>query len=154
MHNGERVTFPIHNAGTTGKIDRPDTDWPKKLETNTISKALSKLGFNADVFMGQFDDGDYVQSLQMQEYIDKADDKDAAVLSAREELTEYVTNHLESIEKASITNEVNGIVRAATRHLSRQGTLPDLADIATRGAKAIAINGEKKNKLIEGKNNE
>lgn len=35
----------------------------KKIETNTVSKALSKLGFNADVFMGKFEDNNYVQEL-------------------------------------------------------------------------------------------
>jgi len=42
---------------------KADEDWAKKIETNTISKALSKLGFNADVFMGKFEDNDYVQEL-------------------------------------------------------------------------------------------
>ncbi len=32
-----------------------DDEAPKKLETNTISKALSKLGFASDVFEGRFD---------------------------------------------------------------------------------------------------
>ncbi len=35
----------------------------KKIETNTVSKALAKLGFNADVFMGKFEDNNYVQEL-------------------------------------------------------------------------------------------
>ena len=38
-----------------------DNDWLKKLETNTLSKALSKVGFGADVFLGKFDDARYVQ---------------------------------------------------------------------------------------------
>jgi hypothetical protein len=41
-----------------------DGDWVKKLETNTLSKALSKLGFSIDVFLGKFDDSRYVQSLR------------------------------------------------------------------------------------------
>ena len=35
----------------------------KKIETNTVSKALAKLGFNADVFMGKFEDNNYVQEM-------------------------------------------------------------------------------------------
>ena len=35
----------------------------KKIETNTVSKALAKLGFNADVFMGKFEDNNYVQEI-------------------------------------------------------------------------------------------
>jgi len=36
-----------------------DDEAPKKLETNTISKALSKLGFASDVFEGRFDKQGY-----------------------------------------------------------------------------------------------
>jgi len=36
-----------------------DDEAPKKLETNTISKALSKLGFASDVFEGRFDKAGY-----------------------------------------------------------------------------------------------
>ena len=37
-----------------------DADFAKKIETDALTKALSKLGFNADVFMGRFDDTKYV----------------------------------------------------------------------------------------------
>tara|TARA_R110002096_G_scaffold152085_3_gene315029 strand:- start:436 stop:984 length:549 start_codon:yes stop_codon:yes gene_type:complete len=37
-----------------------DADFAKKIETDAMTKALSKMGFNADVFMGCFDDVAYV----------------------------------------------------------------------------------------------
>lgn len=40
-----------------------DDEAYKKLETNTVTKALSRLGFNADVFLGQFEDNNYVQEV-------------------------------------------------------------------------------------------
>lgn len=39
---------------------RIDSDAPKKAGTDGLTKALSQLGFNADVFMGRFDDNKYV----------------------------------------------------------------------------------------------
>ena len=42
---------------------RVDTDAYKKVLTSCRSKALSFLGFNADVFMGKFEDVDYVKQL-------------------------------------------------------------------------------------------
>lgn len=39
---------------------KPDSDAPKKAMTDAITKALSQLGFNADVFLGKFDDNKYV----------------------------------------------------------------------------------------------
>jgi len=50
-------TFTRPRQGTP----RRDTDWGKKLQTDTITKALSYLGFNADVFFGLFDDARYIE---------------------------------------------------------------------------------------------
>ena len=36
----------------------------KKMETDVTTKALSKLGFNADVFMGLYDDNRYVNQMK------------------------------------------------------------------------------------------
>lgn len=43
---------------------RPDTDCFKKATTDGVTKCLSYLGFNADVFLGQFDDNKYVQEMR------------------------------------------------------------------------------------------
>lgn len=42
-----------------------DDDFAKKIETDTLTKALSKLGFNADVFIGRFDDIRYVAEMDV-----------------------------------------------------------------------------------------
>lgn len=45
----------------SGDMDySPKNDTRKKLQTDLTTKALSKLGFNADVFLGKFDDQRYV----------------------------------------------------------------------------------------------
>jgi len=46
-------------AQWTGK--RTDLDAPKKARTDAVTKSLSFLGFNADVFLGRFDDHRYVE---------------------------------------------------------------------------------------------
>jgi len=43
---------------------RPNDDCFKKLQTDCITKALSRLGFNSDVFEGKFDDNRYIESLK------------------------------------------------------------------------------------------
>ena len=45
---------------------KPGNDTRKKLLTDLTTKALSKLGFNADVFLGQYDDNKYVESVRRQ----------------------------------------------------------------------------------------
>lgn len=42
---------------------RPDEDAVKKAVTDGLTKCLSYLGFNADVFLGKFDDSKYVQEV-------------------------------------------------------------------------------------------
>lgn len=66
--NSIKVSYVTKNGQGYLKIDE---EYAKKLETNTITKALSRLGFNADVFMGKFDDDRYVQSLK-EEKVKKA----------------------------------------------------------------------------------
>jgi hypothetical protein len=62
--------YPDGNFTVTSSIDyvsakgRVDSEFAKKLETDMITKALSRLGFNADVFLGWFDDSRYVQGLR------------------------------------------------------------------------------------------
>ena len=59
--NGKQVSFEILNDDRF----RAGDDTLKKLVTNTRSKALSWLGFSADVFMGKFDDTAYVKDLKI-----------------------------------------------------------------------------------------
>lgn len=68
--NGKEVSFEILNDDKWTSGD----DTLKKLITNTRSKALSMLGFSADVFLGKFDDAKYVQTLKA-----LYDDQDAFV---------------------------------------------------------------------------
>jgi hypothetical protein len=41
-----------------------DDNFAKKIETDALTKAISKLGFNADIFMGKFDDVRYVDEMK------------------------------------------------------------------------------------------
>jgi hypothetical protein len=47
----------------TDIVYRAGNDSRKKLLTDLTTKALSKLGFNADVFMGKFDDNKYINEV-------------------------------------------------------------------------------------------
>lgn len=42
---------------------RKDSDAPKKATTDALTKLLSRLGFNADVFLGLYDDNKYVEQV-------------------------------------------------------------------------------------------
>ena len=62
--NGE---FPATNSISVwrdGARTKPDDQFAKKVETDSLTKCLSKLGFNADIFLGKFDDVRYVEEVK------------------------------------------------------------------------------------------
>lgn len=46
--------------------NKVDPDFLKKIETDLLTKSLSKLGFNADVFMGRYDDNKYIMDMNIE----------------------------------------------------------------------------------------
>lgn len=114
-----------------------DGEAPKKSLMDAIKKSLSMLGFCADVFTGQFDDREYVETRRTEEDIEKATDKDKEIADKRAELTKYVTDHLAVIEKASSASEVAGVEKVCVIALTRNQKIAPLADIAARGIDAI-----------------
>ena len=78
--------FEITNAAslyTDGARTKPDTQFAKKCETDTLTKALSKLGFNADIFLGLFDDHQYVNDITEDIYHEKEEAKAVELIDAK-----------------------------------------------------------------------
>tara|TARA_R110001583_G_scaffold28250_4_gene100490 strand:- start:381 stop:1019 length:639 start_codon:yes stop_codon:yes gene_type:complete len=64
-------TFDINSSiSTHNKSGKLDDECFKKVSTDAMTKGLSKLGFNADVFLGQYDDNRYVTQMK-QEFAEK-----------------------------------------------------------------------------------
>ena len=97
--NGE---FPIKNAQSLfmdNAKTKVDDNFAKKLETDTLTKAISKLGFNADIFMGLFDDVKYLAEVT-KEFAEapapiKLSDKaiDDLIAKGKEEIKKYIKLH-------------------------------------------------------------
>jgi hypothetical protein len=125
LSEGERVEFPITNAiqATTGAGDkkRVDVDFAKKVETNTVSKALSKLGFNADVFMGMFEDNQYMQELSNELAVKKSEDKDAELAKQAREYDDWKLKEIESYQHLSSLNALKNAYTAHIRKCQRVG---------------------------------
>lgn len=116
--DGKRGSFPIHNAVSIfsdKKLERPDEDFAKKVETNTISKALSKLGFSADIFLGKFDDQEYRQELANKQALEKADDKVEEQARQDEEYQEWFDTHLATISSAVSMHELKTVYSKCVR---------------------------------------
>lgn len=92
--------FPATNTISIYKDNartKPDDQFAKKVETDSLTKCLSKLGFNADVFLGKFDDVRYIE--EMKEEFETPEQK-AAKIKAEEERLKAEEERLKAIEDA------------------------------------------------------
>tara|TARA_R110002167_G_scaffold53628_5_gene153532 strand:+ start:445 stop:1200 length:756 start_codon:yes stop_codon:yes gene_type:complete len=122
--NGVRGEFPIHNAisiWSDAKKTRLDEDFAKKVETNTLSKALSKLGFCSDVFMGKFDDQRYLayaaDVVAADNDAKEADDK----ADAKHDYSLWIEKELDAIRNAGSAREATSIGKGLKPRASAKG---------------------------------
>lgn len=68
LWHGDRAnTFgPVLGCEEWKVKDRVDSDAGKKATTDAVTKLLSQLGFNADVFLGLYDDQKYVAQVKQE----------------------------------------------------------------------------------------
>jgi len=86
MDGGEKFQFEefghtdyMYAAGQAGsKYVMVDKEYAKKSLTDAIKKSLSLLGFCSDVFLGMFEDSDYVNMVINKVQAEKAEDVEAA----------------------------------------------------------------------------
>lgn len=83
-------------ADSKGKIDE---DALKKAGTDGLTKCLSYLGFNADVFLGKFDDNKYVEELRAQE--EKRNNAEQFVNGFLKDIDKALFDDIPSLEKAN-----------------------------------------------------
>ena len=123
--DGCRHQFPISNAIEFARVTKDgkkivDVDFAKKVETNTVSKALSKLGFNADVFLGLMEDNSYLSDLQNELAIQRADDKDAELVKQRLEHEEWRAKELATYSELKTVNALKTVYTGHIRHCQRR----------------------------------
>jgi len=100
-----------------------DGEAPKKSLTDAIKKALSALGFSADVFLGMFDDKDYVNALADEQAIEQAEDKAAEEERQKQERLDYIASVIQSLRDAKTAKELKAFHDVAVRRLTlRQDT--------------------------------
>lgn len=152
-YDGSIGKYPIHSTmpqsyKTNKGYMKVDDDARKKVVTNAMTKGLSMLGFNSDIFMGEYDDQDYVNQVASEFGISKAENKEEEVRSRRDELISYITKRLDDIDNAKTASEASGVYKVCIRHLDRQKNVQSLRDIAEKGLKALhSKNEEKKEKM-------
>ncbi|MFJ2680931.1 hypothetical protein [Pseudomonas sivasensis] len=95
-----------------------DGEAPKKSLTDAIKKSLSMLGFSADVFLGLFDDKDYVSALADEQAIEQAEDQAAEEDRQKQERLDYIASVIESLKTAKTPKELKSFHDVAVRRLT------------------------------------
>lgn len=90
-----------------------DTEAPKKSLSDALKKALSMLGFSADVFSGQFDDPNYVEATRTEYEIEKSDKRNDTYEKKVSEFRDWIMKERECY--ALIPNMV-ALERVYNRH--------------------------------------
>jgi hypothetical protein len=99
-----------------------DADYGKKSVTDAIKKALSMLGFSADIYLGQYDDDEYVAGLKEDAEVAKVADPAAVLERQRIEFIEFFDNAMAQLNNATSVRLVHILARGATPRVERQGS--------------------------------
>lgn len=95
-----------------------DGEAPKKSLTDAIKKCLSALGFSADVFLGLHDDANYLEQLEDELAIERAEDKVAEEERQKQDRLDYIASIIKLMSEAQSPNELKKIHDSAIRKLS------------------------------------
>ncbi|MGX9761905.1 hypothetical protein [Pseudomonas shahriarae] len=95
-----------------------DGEAPKKSLTDAIKKSLSMLGFSADVFLGMFDDKDYVAALADEQAIELAEDQVEEEERQKQERLDYIASVIKSLQEARTPKELKAFHDVAVRRLT------------------------------------
>ncbi len=113
--------FFINNAiDVVSSKGRKDPDFMKKLETDTITKALSRLGFNADVFLAQFDDLDYVAERTAETNLQKVENKQEILEQRFNEIRINVDHAIQTLQNCPTIAAVKSIKEKALIRAQRE----------------------------------
>jgi len=152
MEAGEKKSFqqyghtPFITYSRKFKSMSTDMEYAKKSLTDAISKAASLLGFNADVFMGKFDDRDYLQEVVDDYDIKESDDKVQTAIDQRQEYEKLFKDNLALIKTAVSMNELEKVFASIVRKSKRRGDddgIRKLTDAKDKRKKELAEKDKK-----------
>ena len=110
---------------------RVDEDAVKKAVTDGLTKCLSYLGFNADVFLGRFDDNKYVAEMEKKHQDEAAKLDEAKKTQAREDKAREFTEALaKALKDANEFKAKIDHLNKASVALSKLSPYPEAKQIA------------------------
>ena len=143
VEDGKRYEFPISTGIFIEKKGRTDEDFSKKAETDMLTKALSKLGFNADIFMGRFDDKKYVDEINNQ-FVQEENDK---LKASRQVVVKAIAKAKTSVELKEVYNKYPNFKVSLKDVYARRGK-------ELKEGEVQKVFSEAKEKFLEEQNND
>ena len=129
---GKKGSFPLSTGFSLMKKGKINTNAWKSAETDLLTKALSKIGFNADVYKGKFDDSAYTKDAEQYHEVladNKLDNKLADFLAS---------NQLADLEKRVAEIPTVKELAQLFREQSWYSTHPQAKALFTARKKALA----------------
>lgn len=136
---------------------KSDGEARKKSMTDAKKKALSQLGFAADVFEGKFDDIDYVSEAHAEFSLKRAEESDVKASDTVNELIQSTEENVKTIQTSATPHEVNGILKVVMRKIDANiAVYQGKADMVTVNRletlkKAVSREAEKRKADLEKK---
>lgn len=127
IHATEKLSYQTQGANGYLKID---DEVRKKVVTNAKTKGLSELGFNADIFMGQFDDPNYVEYISFEQSINQAEDKDQEIKKKIAEFNEWCKKETAVYASIKNTNTLSMILGGHRQKIQGRCQLLGLDNVA------------------------
>ena len=97
-----------------------DEEASKKSLTDGTTKCLSMLGFGADIFMGLYDDVNYVEDVRASVEEQKAEDSVEELERQKVQYREWKDSNLHLISTAASLNELEILFKSAVRKMARK----------------------------------
>lgn len=94
-----------------------DGEATKKSLTDATKKALSSLGFSADIFLGLYDNPEYRQKTKAEFDLKNASENAEDAARLRQEFDEKLTRNANTMERAVSVNELNGVFAPLAREI-------------------------------------
>lgn len=109
-----------------------DDEADKKVRTSAMSKALAELGFNADVFMGMFDDHDYKNVRDMESQIEHAENKEKAINIKLTECENWLKKEISAIQTMTNASVVTTVTNTTDNRLMQKLSILSVSDETKR----------------------
>ena len=110
------------------KETKPDHDCMKKATTDGVTKCLSLLGFNADVFLGKFDDNKYVRDLENKFNAEAIQQQEEELLEQKRQKAKKWLEKFKLEANQSDPNNLDKLLEKCKDIIFRLETYPDILE--------------------------